>query len=406
MPVYNITVKDTSADIVYAGQWTDTPTADALLSSYLNGTCHSTDAVGSTASISFYGTAIYVYGARRPDHDAYTVALDGQINYTGNGFSATALFQQLLYNATNLAPGQHGITLTDTSTAGNRPWLDIDYMIITAGNGDESTISTDTRVDDTAADITYTSLWNTSDPVFAAFWNSTGHVTNATRASATIPFSGNAIMVYGSTDSDHGPFAVSIDNGPSDTRSGLAVTFRAQNLLYYAGGLSSGNHTATIVNMGNGSYLDLDYAVASDWTTPAPPRSQTSGPASSPSPSRHPTSVGAIAGGVIGGVVVLVLTALALWLRSRRTRKGRRQVVDLMAEEQLKQQIESPDPLARFEVSPFLPPSTGSATAGHSLPDMPLSGASYGSGPGSSRFQSVFLIDEVLSIVFLTIVGQ
>ncbi|KZT26771.1 hypothetical protein NEOLEDRAFT_1177351 [Neolentinus lepideus HHB14362 ss-1] len=192
-------------------------------------------------------------------------------------------------------------------------------------------------------------------------------------------------MIYGSTNTYHRPFVVSIDNGPLDTHNGIAAAFRVQNLLYYGGGLPSGNHTATVTNVSPG-YLDLDFVVASDWTTPAPPGSQTSS-TSSPSSSSS-TPVGAIAGGAVG-VAVLVLIALALWLWSRRSTKRRRQVVDLMAEGERKPENQGLDPLEGFEVSLFLPPSRNSEAAGHSFADRPVSSSSIGTGPVSSRFREI-----------------
>lgn len=50
-------------------------------------------------------------------------------------------------------------------------------------------------------------------------------------AFATVMFEGNAIALYGATNTDHGLFSVSIDDGPESTFNGSAPELRFQMLL-------------------------------------------------------------------------------------------------------------------------------------------------------------------------------
>lgn len=47
-------------------------------------------------------------------------------------------FKQPLFNKSDLAAGLHDVVLTDLSSKSDRPWLDLDYGIITLGDGDMS----------------------------------------------------------------------------------------------------------------------------------------------------------------------------------------------------------------------------------------------------------------------------
>jgi hypothetical protein len=44
-------------------------------------------------------------------------------------------------------------------------------------------------------------------------------------------FTGNHVELYGATSANHGRFSVSLDGGPTKTMTGIAPTFRPQQLL-------------------------------------------------------------------------------------------------------------------------------------------------------------------------------
>lgn len=110
-------------------------------------------------------------------------------------------------------------------------------------------------------------------------------------ASATVMFEGNAIALYGTTNTDHGLFSVSIDNGPKATFNASAPEPRFQMLLvcsvllstaccstyaywlqYYANGLPSGQHTLYLIDAspsnGRTNGLELDTVSGSSWSDP------------------------------------------------------------------------------------------------------------------------------------------
>jgi hypothetical protein len=64
MPLNNVTIDDVSALIQYTplgDTWKDSPTTDAGLGSYYDGTYHSTNVYGASATFQFDGIAVYLF---------------------------------------------------------------------------------------------------------------------------------------------------------------------------------------------------------------------------------------------------------------------------------------------------------------------------------------------------------
>ena len=67
---------------------------------------------GSTASFTFNGTAVWLYGSKGKNNGKYNVTLDDDSVFVGNGFSSGDLFQQVLFKATGLDGGKmHRLTV-------------------------------------------------------------------------------------------------------------------------------------------------------------------------------------------------------------------------------------------------------------------------------------------------------
>ncbi|KIP10533.1 hypothetical protein PHLGIDRAFT_232823 [Phlebiopsis gigantea 11061_1 CR5-6] len=341
MPVFNLTIDDTCPLIQYTLWWSDSSNTDSFISDYVNSTFHATDIQSATASLTFNGSAVYIYGAKRPNHDVYAVTLD-QTTVTANGNSGDGsvnLFNQLLFSQTGLDESQaHTVTLKNQYTTSSASWVDVDYMLVTAGDGNENTESIDTVWDDGNDGIVYSTGWDaTPNNLADQYYMGTMHVTTTSNAYASIIFTGNAIAVYGATSGNHGLYSVSLDGHTPLVLNGTATTFRPQNLLYWAGSLPDGQHNVTITSISE--YLDLDKVVLSKWpssegnasssstaTSSSASSSHTStgsgGSDASTSSSSNKTAVGPIVGGVVAGVAVLaiVLATLLFFLRRRRRR--------------------------------------------------------------------------------------
>jgi len=73
---------------------------------------------------------------------------------------------------------------------------------------------------------------------------------------------GNAIGLYGPVGPNNAQeYTVQVDNEPALEFSAQKAFYRPQQLLFYAGNLSTGTHKVSIVQTkSNGDYLSIDYA--------------------------------------------------------------------------------------------------------------------------------------------------
>jgi hypothetical protein len=88
-----------------------------------------TTTYNASATFTFNGTGVWVFGAKRFNHGQYNATLDGSI-VSGNGYSSTQEFQLPLFNAVGLAPGIHEVTMTNApvNTSSVQVYLDIDFV--------------------------------------------------------------------------------------------------------------------------------------------------------------------------------------------------------------------------------------------------------------------------------------
>lgn len=101
---------------------------------------------------------MYLYGAFRGNHvrripsygrynvdvlvdfqDVYWVTLDGTTTVrNGNANGGPEAFQQLMFSATGLSKDQHQLVLQNKYTTTSPSWVDVDYILVTSGDGDPS----------------------------------------------------------------------------------------------------------------------------------------------------------------------------------------------------------------------------------------------------------------------------
>jgi hypothetical protein len=89
-----------------------------------------TQTPGASFSLTFNGTAVWVFGAKRFNHGLYSVSVDSGPVHTFNGFDNTGLFQFPLFNGTGLVAGIHTINVTNAATGASAPFLDVDFVSI------------------------------------------------------------------------------------------------------------------------------------------------------------------------------------------------------------------------------------------------------------------------------------
>jgi hypothetical protein len=75
---------------------------------------------------------VSIFGAKRPNHGNYSVILDGVKKMTGNGAAVDHTFNQSLVDLSNLPYGKHDVVITNDESM----YLDLDYIVVTSGDGD------------------------------------------------------------------------------------------------------------------------------------------------------------------------------------------------------------------------------------------------------------------------------
>ncbi|KAH7098713.1 hypothetical protein BKA62DRAFT_773122 [Auriculariales sp. MPI-PUGE-AT-0066] len=338
MPSVSTTLDDVSPLIQYTGDWragskTPGPLFDPYFDRYSDGGTFSLTKVnGASATISFYGTRISVYGAKRPNHGTFTTELDGQPVLYGTGHGDPEEFRQAIYTSPILTNNQHTLVITDASgsTDPEQSYFDIDYAIIESNIDGGNKVS----VEDTesAWQFTPANAWNTVPQQLASFSQGSGHSTSTPQSAATLFFTGAAIDIYGLVCPTCGSYWVSVDGADAVSYTGYnAAWTKAGSLLFSARGLDEGAHNVTLTNLAtnNGNTLALDYAVVHG-ESPAggkPTTAVTTGNGNADTAQQNnaaegsKTPTGAIVGGVVGGLLIVIIGLCLLIFLMRRRRK-------------------------------------------------------------------------------------
>ncbi|KAG8741464.1 hypothetical protein FRC10_002832 [Ceratobasidium sp. 414] len=364
MATHDISIDDGSPLITYTGVWSDSTNSD-IVDQYQFGTYHSTS------------------------EGTFDVDIDGASLGQFSGTSTTTQNTQLLAKATGLTWGEHTVTITNSDPLGK--FLDLDLIKWTTGKAGLTSITNSTQIDDADSTgvVSYSPAgsWADTDPTLTvgSYHQDTVHATSTLGSSVAVRFTGNAVYVFGSTDSSSGKFDAQVDQQPTTSLTGTTSTFRQPALLYYTDGLGDGEHTLTLTNQEDGSMLRFDYLVASAWaegtsTGSVPSSSGTAVAAAGSNQTGLKSNNTAIIGGTVGGIVgfvLLVLFALCfLRLRRAASQDDNQSDVKIVAEDGMPEGQTRPRPLSHFSwnwrASQHRPISTMSG----------VSGVSGASGPG------------------------
>ncbi|KAG8729331.1 hypothetical protein FRC10_004062, partial [Ceratobasidium sp. 414] len=324
---YNITIDDISPLITYKGQWLDSYklAADPFTNRYWGDSFHSSQTDGSQASITFNGTAIYIFGAKRGNHGHYIVTIDNGQAQRFDGYApqqpdgTDGVYQVPIFAQAGLQNGLHTVVLTNDGGADSgRPFVDIDFITWTSNDEAHS----NNTIDDGA--FTYTTpstQWITSTGYVGDYYNKTEHAINVGGATASLKFEGTGFYLYGGTLDNHGMFSVQVDDHNPVALNGSSKGYHPRVPLYYADGLGEGTHKLTVTNTQDGFWLDIDY-IDIIQTGPGASASNPGGQAKTP----------IIAGTICGVVIGLAWLIAAVWWFMRR-KKRRSESADLLNHE-------------------------------------------------------------------------
>ncbi|KII92350.1 hypothetical protein PLICRDRAFT_468309 [Plicaturopsis crispa FD-325 SS-3] len=314
MPRTNTTIDNVSPLISYqpTAAWRPgTKATDPLFLQYSNGgTFYLTQIYGASASFSFNGTGVWIFGAKRPNHGPYNITLtsgDGAsstgssasssgngaastgsgasssgagtsssgdvassssdvASFTGDGASAQPIFQTPLFIAKDLPQGKHEVVISNAFTDAGNDFLDIDFITWESEIGGDGEGLTQTLVQDTDPAWVYepVAAWSTSLDNLAGYSSGTGHGSSTDGSTATLTFSGDGVHIFGTVGPQNSNYTVQLDSAsPPTAYNASSQTFAAQTLLWGAAGLGPGEHNVTLTSrpVKAGLGLNIDYAV-------------------------------------------------------------------------------------------------------------------------------------------------
>ncbi|KAG6372415.1 hypothetical protein JVT61DRAFT_7888 [Boletus reticuloceps] len=302
MPLVTSVIDDKSPLISYDSTWIAGTAQDSFATDYYRGTFTVNNVTDGLASFSFNGTAIWIYGANRPNHGTYTVQVDSA-TYSGLDGAGNNLFQQSLFNISSLNQEMHTVRLTNTASGGL--YVDIDMIVWQSQVGNTSDNLVYEVVQDTDSRFQYPEpAWSatsgSSDINFGLFNNGTGHVTQTYDASATFTFT--AISLFGTSGPSNGPYSVQLD-GSQSAQYNASNTYPTNYgvMIYHADNLGPGSHQLVLTNLPatSGQSIYIDYAQL--WTLVN---------TSAPLPNTSDVSQNKLSSGAIAGIVVAVVAAV------------------------------------------------------------------------------------------------
>ncbi|KIM92213.1 hypothetical protein PILCRDRAFT_304 [Piloderma croceum F 1598] len=228
---------------------------------------HTTNVSNASVSLTFYGKSIQLFG-NVTGGMGYLVDVDGSVS-TGTPSG------QVLASVSGLNTGYHNVTLVaKPSVSGNAATLRFESAVVTVGTALTRASVNRSIIQDNNDVLQYSSIrppgWMTY-PITLAHppSNTTYHQINPTiSGSITIPFSGDAIFVYGPGWSFHpSTYRVFVDNQPPTTlvlnsslpgnSTGLSSFF--DTLLFSQFNLTGSSHMLTIDNDNGMAQFALDY---------------------------------------------------------------------------------------------------------------------------------------------------
>ncbi|KAF9526526.1 hypothetical protein CPB83DRAFT_816864 [Crepidotus variabilis] len=259
MPSFTTVVEDSSPLINYSSGWTPGSPSDDGTVFYSQSSFMNTDKQGEQLTLKYQGTSVTVVGAKRGNHGIYHAQIDstaypsvsGQNNLNQDTFNYTLFTKQIEY-------GDHILTLINDENK----YLDIDYIAFdtTIGEPEEPIIIKSYQ--DLHPTFTYSppNSWVAADQA-SWFSGSSGHQSSDPAARAQFTFSGAAVALYGSVGPNGSTaFSVQVDNLSASVLSARRSQFRPQQLLFWAGNLTSGNHTLYIQPQTTLGAISIDYA--------------------------------------------------------------------------------------------------------------------------------------------------
>ncbi|EIW74819.1 hypothetical protein CONPUDRAFT_112764 [Coniophora puteana RWD-64-598 SS2] len=118
-------IEDTDSSFSYDSSWNNNP-QNAYMYSGSSG--HTTSNNGGSATLTFTGDVVSLYGTVGPSNGAFSVQIDGGVTTKYNATSVITMYQYMLFHADSLGGGQHTLKLMNQGTSS----LNLDYAAVMA----------------------------------------------------------------------------------------------------------------------------------------------------------------------------------------------------------------------------------------------------------------------------------
>jgi hypothetical protein len=233
----------------------------AGVSDLYNGTAHWSNTAGGTATYTFTGDNVTIWGVKDRDQGIAAFSVDGGPATYADDYATTRTAQAPLWSSSGLGAGTHTVTIANTGTknaASANVTVAIDDATVTPG------IAT---IDDAATSGTnrfgYGANWGTASGV-GDLYAGTAHWNSTAGSTATLTFSGTGAVVYGVKDVDQGIASYSVDGGTAHSVDDYSSTRVPNASLFTVTGLANGTHTVTITVTGSKNGASANDIIALD----------------------------------------------------------------------------------------------------------------------------------------------
>ncbi|KAJ3857642.1 hypothetical protein EV368DRAFT_29846 [Lentinula lateritia] len=274
MPLLISTIEDYSPVIIYSPDWKQgSSQSDNLASSYTSSSFFATSTSGGTASFTFNGTGIELFGSKRGNHGLYQVSIDGTTFPAASGEATDpGIFQTSLFSKTDLEQALHSVVLENQGSAGQ--FVDLDFITWhgNIGQSNEQLLVATVQDDNPSFVYSPSDAWSNTPSELGFFSGSSGHSTSTPGAFFTYEFqvssSWDGVSLYGPVGPAYAPFSIQL-NGDLLSFSAQKSLNASQTLLYHADGLGPGSHTLKLLFEPSavGQMFAVDFAQV--YTTPS-----------------------------------------------------------------------------------------------------------------------------------------
>ncbi|ACU72498.1 hypothetical protein Caci_3593 [Catenulispora acidiphila DSM 44928] len=229
-----------------------------------NGTAHWSSTAGGTATYTFTGGDVTIWGVKDHDQGIAGFSVDGGPVTYADDYATTRAAQAPLWSSSGLGAGTHTVTVSVTGTKNSASSNDIIAL-------DDATVSPNVAtIDDATTSGTnhfaYNGTWGAASG-FGDLSGGTVHWSNTIGSTTTLAFTGTGATVYGVKDVDQGIATYSVDGGTARSVDHYSATRTPGASLFAVSGLSSGNHTITITVTGSKNAASTNDIIALDSAT-------------------------------------------------------------------------------------------------------------------------------------------